>query len=77
MKLKIGFQIAYLVVGALTVLEFLFVRGMFTWLIMAGAVTLLGAINVILSCRDREWLPALQYILTTVALTMGYGLLAA
>lgn len=36
--MKRSFQIAYLAVGALTVLEFLFVRGMFTWLIMTIAV---------------------------------------
>lgn len=76
-KVKTGFQIAFLVVGALTVLEFLFVRGMFTWLMVAGASALLGAINVILSAKDREWLPALHYVLTTVALCMGYLVLAA
>lgn len=41
--MKRSFQIAYLAVGALTVLEFLFVRGMFTWLIMTIAVAAAGA----------------------------------
>lgn len=76
-KLKTGFQIAFLAVGALTVLEFLFIQGMFTWLLVVGATVLLGAINVILSAKDREWLPALHYVLTTVALCMGYLVLAA
>lgn len=77
MKLKTGFQIAFLAVGALTVLEFIFLRGMFTWLLAVGAVVLLGAVNVLLAARDKEWIPALHYTLTTVALCMGYFVLAA
>jgi hypothetical protein len=76
MTWKKGLQTAYLAVGFLTVLEFIFVRGMFTWLIMVLAVALLGAANVIAACRDREWMPALNYILSTVALCMGYLVLA-
>ena len=41
------FEIAYLVVGALTVLEFLFVRGMFTWLIAMAAVVALGTLYAV------------------------------
>ncbi|WP_455580917.1 hypothetical protein [Dysosmobacter sp.] len=74
--MKRSFQIAYLAVGALTVLEFLFVRGMFTWLIMTIAVAAAGAANILLACRDREFLGALQYLLCSVALTMGYLSLA-
>lgn len=76
MNWKQGAQIAYLAVGALTVLEFLFLRGMFTWLVMVLAVTALGAVNIVLSVRDRAWGQALHYLLTSVALCMGYLALA-
>jgi hypothetical protein len=76
MMWKHGLQIAYLAVGFLTVLEFIFIRGMFTWLPMVLAVAVLGAANVIVSCRNREWLPACHYILSAVALCMGYLVLA-
>lgn len=76
MKWKQGARTAFLVVGALTVLEFVFVRGMFTWLLMVLAVTALGAANIVLAVRDREWGSALHYLLTAVALCMGYLVLA-
>lgn len=76
MKVKRGFQIAFLLVGFLTVLEFLLVRGMFTWIVMVLATALFGAVNILLCCRDREWLPALHYLLTAAALSMGYAALA-
>lgn len=75
-KWKNAAQIAYLVVGALTVLEFVFVRGMFTWLIAVTAVMLLGAINVVLSCAEKKWMEAAHYVLTSAALCMGYLTLA-
>lgn len=75
-KMKLFAQAAFLVVGALTVLEFVFVRGMFTWLIAAALTVVLGAVNVVLCGRDREWMSGGLYILTTVALTMGYFVLA-
>lgn len=76
MNWKKGAQIAFLAVGALTVLEFLFVRGLFTWLVMVLAVVALGAVNIVLSARDRRWQEGLHYLLTTVALCMGYLVLA-
>lgn len=76
MKLKQGAQIAFLLVGALTVLEFVFVRGMFTWLIAVAAVAVVAAVNVVLACRDKDVLGALHYVLTAVALCMGYLALA-
>lgn len=75
-KFNRGAQAAFLAAGALTVLEFIFIRGMFTWLIAVALVTILGALNIVLSCRDREWRTAFHYVLTTVALTMGYLTLA-
>ena len=75
-EVKSGFQIAYLIVGVLTVLEFLFVRGMFTWLMAVAAVVFTGAGNALLAARDRDWMGMLLYLLCTAALCMGYLVLA-
>lgn len=76
MKTHKYLQIAFLIVGALTVLEFVFIRGMFTWLIAVAAVAVLGTLNVIASVKNKELLLAALYILSTIALCMGYIALA-
>ena len=73
---RVGLQWAYLTVGFLTVLEFCFVRGMFTWLLMVTLVGVFGAVNVLLACLERRWAEGAFYILTAAALCMGYFLLA-
>ncbi|HFI0555948.1 TPA: hypothetical protein ACGO26_002011 [Streptococcus suis] len=72
MRVAKYFQIAFLVVGTLTALEFIFLRGMFTWLIVVTAVIVVGSLNVIINIKDKEWLQASLYILSTIALCMGY-----
>lgn len=76
MKVSKGFQIAFLIVGALTVLEFIFIRGMFTWLIAVFAVSILGIMNIILSIKNKDMMLAALYALATVALCMGYFMLS-
>ena len=76
MRVAKYFQIAFLVVETLTALEFIFLRGMFTWLIVVTAVIVVGSLNVIINIKDKEWLQASLYILSTIALCMGYFTLA-
>ena len=76
MKLADYLQVTFLVVGTITALEFIFIRGMFTWLIAVAAVILIGSLNVIINIKDKEWLQASLYILSTIALCMGYFALA-
>lgn len=68
-------QITFLVIGTLTALEFIFIRGMFTWLIAVAAMVIVGGINVIISMKHKEPLQAALYLLSTVALCMGYSTL--
>ena len=63
-------QIAYLIIGTLAVLEFIFVRGMFTWLIAVAAVLIIGVINVIANLTQKQILNALMYVLCTEASCM-------
>ena len=65
-------QFAFLFVGVLAALEFILVRGMFTWIIAVAAVIVVGGLNIIMSIKHKKWLQALHYTLTTVALSMGY-----
>lgn len=76
MKASKYLQIAFLVVGLLTALEFIFVRGMFSWLIAVIAVVVVGALNAIVNIKHKEWLQSALYILATTALCMGYFVLA-
>ena len=69
-------QFLFLVVGVLTALEFIFIRGMFSWLIAVVATVVVGVLNVSASLKNKELLLAALYILSTVALCMGYFVLA-
>ena len=66
----------FLAVGIVTVWEFVFVQGMFTWLPMVTLVILSGGINVILALRRSDWIGAALFTLCVVALCMGYFTLA-
>ncbi len=72
MKLQKNLQIAFLIVGALVALEFIFVRGLFTWLIAVFAIIAVGGINVVVNAIKKEWLQSALFLLCTIALCMGY-----
>lgn len=70
--MRITMKVLFLLIGTITILEYLLVRGMFTWLIVATASVVMGAINVVWEIKDRNYLESLLYVLATVALLMGY-----
>ncbi len=72
MKLEKKLQIAFLCVGTLTVLEFIFVRGLFTWLMAVGGVLMIGGLNILFAIKCKEWIQACMYLLCVLALCMGY-----
>ncbi len=72
MKKGRKFEIAFLIIALLTILEFTFVRGLFTWLIVVAATILVGSINVIFKLVRKEWIYAGLYTVCTIALCMGY-----
>ncbi len=71
-KLQNTLQIAFLIIGVLTALEFIFVKGLFTWLIAVGATAIVGLANVFMALKNKEWIQACFYLLLIVALCMGY-----
>lgn len=70
-------KLIYLIAGLITILEFLFVRGMFTWLIVVTLVIITGIVNIIMEIKDKNYMGAAHYIVTSVALCMGYMVLGA
>ncbi len=65
-------QVLFLVIGTLTALEFIFVRGLFTWLIAVIATVALGIINIGINIKNKDWIGIWYNSLLIVALCMGY-----
>lgn len=65
----------FLLVGVLTILEFIYVRGMFTWFIAVVATIIAGAIEIFYSLKEKQFMKAALVLLSVVALCMGYFVL--
>lgn len=72
MKFKKIFEVLFFIVGVLTVLETIYVQGMFTWLIMCVLTIATGLINIVWEIKDKNYSNAFHFALTTVALNLGY-----
>lgn len=71
-KIKKFFSILYLIVGCTTILEFLFIQGMFTAPFMMLLVAVVGIINIVMELIDKKYIYALNYLVSSIALCMGY-----
>lgn len=71
-KFKLVSQIVYLIISILTILEFIFVKGLFTSFIVMGLVIIFGIINAILEIKEKNIIYSLNYIFMSIALCMGY-----
>lgn len=69
---KIRWDILFLIVGALTILEFTFVKGLFTWLMVVFATIAIGSVNIVMQLKDKNFPQATLYTICTIALCMGY-----
>ncbi len=65
-------ELLYLIIGVFVVVEFIFYRGMFTWLLAVISICLAGIVVIILKLKEKEFLQSALYLLCTVALCMGY-----
>lgn len=72
MKLKKILYIVFLVIGICTLLEFCLIRGMFTGPLMMALIALSGVINLIFAVKDKEYLQAVHFILTSAACIIAY-----
>lgn len=72
MKKNQRLSLLFLAVGFLACLEFIFVRGMFTWLIAVFATILVGGLNILQQLKLKDWNQVGLYTLCIVAICMGY-----
>lgn len=66
------FSIIFIIIGFLTILEFLFIQGMFTGPLMGFLVIMAGMINFILEVKDKNYIYSIIYLISTIGLIMGY-----
>lgn len=71
-KIEKAAEVVFLIIGFLTILEYLLIQGMFTAPIMIAASIIAGVFNIILACVQKRYRNACFYLLLTVALNMGY-----
>lgn len=66
------FKILFLVIALFTILEYLYIAGLFTAPIMMIASMAIGLINILFCIKDKSYHDALLYLTATIALNMGY-----
>ncbi len=71
-RMKSIFSILYIAVGAVTILEYLYVKGMFTGPLMMGLVAMVGLTNIVLEIASKKYIYALNYLISSIGLCMGY-----
>lgn len=69
-------DILFLVVTILSLCEFIFVRGMFTWLISVFALLFIGIIEIIFCIKNKACYKAALVALVVIAICSGYFVVA-
>ncbi|HKM22364.1 MAG TPA: hypothetical protein VJZ01_10020 [Lachnospiraceae bacterium] len=64
--------IIFLIIGVITVLEYVLVQGMFTAPIVIFLSIVAGLANIVIAFANKKFMNVLFYALLTVALNMGY-----
>ena len=66
------FKILFVIVSILTVLEYMFVTGMFTSVLCLMLVDIVGVVNVIVSLKEKKFNEAFLYFIASFGISMGY-----
>ena len=66
------FKILFIIVSILTVLEYMFVTGMFTSVLCLMLVGIVGVVNVIVSLKEKKFNEAFLYLIASIGISMGY-----
>lgn len=72
MNIKIISKVLFLLVGLATIYEYLFVSGMFTGPLMMGMSVIAGSLNILIECKDKDYLNVGLYLVATASLCAGY-----
>lgn len=66
-------DILFVLVAVLAIAELMFVRGMFTWILAAGAVCIVSIAEAILSALSKSTMKMVMAILFALAIVAGYA----
>lgn len=66
------FKTIYLILAIITILEYLFVSGMFTSIIVLVLIDAAGVINLCFSLKEKNYFEAALFVVATAGLSMGY-----
>lgn len=66
----------FMIVALLCLGEFMFLRGMFTWLLSFFAIILFGIIEIIFCLINKSYYKAVLVLMLVLAICTGYGILA-
>ena len=66
------FKILFIIVSILTVLEYMFVTGMFTSVLCLMLVDIVGVVNVIVSLKEKKFNEDFLYLIASIGISMGY-----
>ena len=66
------FKILFIIGSILTVLEYMFVTGMFTSVLCLMLVDIVGVVNVIVSLKEKKFNEAFLYLIASIGISMGY-----
>lgn len=66
------FKILFIIASILTVLEYMFVTGMFTSVLCLMLVDIVGVVNVIVSLKEKKFNEAFLYLIASIGISMGY-----
>ena len=66
------FKILFVIVSILTVLEYMFVTGMFASVLCLMLVDIVGVVNVIVSLKEKKFNEAFLYLIASIGISMGY-----
>ena len=75
-KISKIFDVLFIIISILCLCEFIFIRGMFSWLLSFIAIILFGIIQVILCLVNKSYYKAILTALLVISICSGYLVLA-
>ena len=65
-------DVLFIIVTLLSLYEYNFIRGMFSWILSFGLIILFGIIQIIFSLLNKSYYKALLVLLLVVSICSGY-----
>lgn len=65
-------DVLFIIVTLISLYEYNFIRGMFSWILSFGLIVLFGIIQIIFSLLNKSYYKALLVLLLVVSICSGY-----